>query len=369
MSEKILAALGASDAEGTLREFRREMTRGTDPWEVHVSLFPLTERVQNPPFFNGHFPKMYGVCHDLISHLEKDDITILVQLELNEYVRRPFIGFLSRPNTLPTGVSFAHVESAIREQDREKAVVLMSAFQAKAGAKELARRLLLLGSGYLKESLGHSISCTAFIMREMLKRPDQDSWPCLLTLSDFFCKSKFQSTPEMSPTSQDLPEEISTEEIARATRGRGIINLHHTITAYALESIRPLFNPFEYSHLIKAWVDFMGEKKNEEESSCEVHAGLPHDYATFYEIFSKREARPAAEILSRGRMQSGRFLIKGLFDQYQGNYDPHYLSGLASALWVTAQYHDQESIALNALYQYLDFYFENLKTKTPGTIY
>lgn len=368
VTEKILAALEASDGEATVQEFRKEMSRGADPWQIHLSLFPIAQRVINPPFFNGHFPKMYGVCRDLIAYLEKEEITALVQLELNEYARRPLVEFFSKPDTLPTGISFADIRSAIREQDREKAVVLMSAFQAQAGGKELARRLLFLGSGYLKESLGHSVSCTAFILREMLKRPDQDAWPCLLTLSDFFCKAKFDSTPELNPTSEDTGAEISTEEIARATMGRGIINLHHTITAYALESSRPLFNQLEYSHLLKAWVDFMGKKKCEQESFTEVPAGPQQDYSTFYEIFKKREARPVADVLSRGRIPN-RFLLKGLLDQYQGNYDPHYLTGLASALWVTAQYHDQGSVALSALYQYLDFYFENLKTKTPGTIF
>jgi len=51
----------------------------------------------------------------------------------------------------------------------------MSAFCDQKGRTEFARRLLLLGSGYLKVSLGHSLSCTAFILLEMLQRRDRDS--------------------------------------------------------------------------------------------------------------------------------------------------------------------------------------------------
>ena len=47
---------------------------------------------------------------------------------------------------------------------------LMLAFLEQLGNVELARRLLLLGSGYLNRSLGHSISCTAFILLEMIER-------------------------------------------------------------------------------------------------------------------------------------------------------------------------------------------------------
>ena len=60
------------------------------------------------------------------------------------------------------------------------------------GKAALARQLLLLGSGYLDESLGHSISCTAFILLEMLKRPKDDPWPVPGILSDYFCKGDFQ---------------------------------------------------------------------------------------------------------------------------------------------------------------------------------
>jgi hypothetical protein len=50
-------------------------------------------------------------------------------------------------------------------------------------------------------------------------------------------------------------------------------------------------------------------------------------------------------------------------DQYQGNYNPHYLTGLGSALWVVDQYWNQSPIAINALFQYIDFFFAGLKSE------
>ena len=58
----------------------------------------------------------------------------------------------------------------------------------------------------------------------------------------------------------------------------------------------------------------------------------------------------------QGRRRLGRFLVKALCDNYQGDYDPHYLTGLGSALWVVNQYGDRTPIAANALYQYLDYF-------------
>ncbi len=366
----MLEAIVASDAEGTIREFRKEMSLGTDAWLIHLSLFPVAQRVLNPPFFNGHMPKMYGVCRDLISYLEKDEILALVQLEINEYARRPLVRWVPKPDPLPVRVSFNEIESAILDQDPEKSVVLMASFQAQDSAKELARRLLLLGSGYLKESLGHSISCTAFILREMLSRPDQDPWPCLLTLSDFFCRSTFHSTPDVNTRCEEGTDEILTSEIARAVKGQGIVNMHHTITWYALDWMHPLFDRVGYRHLLNAWIEFMGEKKDQAQTFGTEGIEPADDYSRFYRIFSRREARPVVEAFS-GLAPScqGRFLIKGLIDQYQGNYDPHYLNGLASALWVLQRHPHRASIALNGIFQYLDFFFENLKTKKPGMIY
>jgi hypothetical protein len=67
-------------------------------------------------------------------------------------------------------------------------------------------------------------------------------------------------------------------------------------------------------------------------------------------------------VSEHGRQQLGRFLIKGVCDKYQGNYNPHYLTGLGSALWVIDQYWNQPPIATNALYQYLDFFFSGLRS-------
>ena len=64
-----------------------------------------------------------------------------------------------------------------------------------------------------------------------------------------------------------------------------------------------------------------------------------------------------------GRSELGRFLIKVLCDRYRGDYNPHYLTGLGSALWVVNRFAKQVSIVTNALYQYVDFLFDGLKSE------
>ena len=53
-----------------------------------------------------------------------------------------------------------------------------------------------------------------------------------------------------------------------------------------------------------------------------------------------------------------RRLIKGVIDNYKGDYNPHYFTGLGSALWVIDRYWNHIPIVTNALHQYIDFYFQ-----------
>jgi hypothetical protein len=367
MKEDLLQALQASDVTQVNGLFLKEMNRGSDAWEIHQSLFPVVQRVLNPPFINPHLPKMYRIYRELRPYLRGDEVPALIRLEVLEYARRPKREELPKTKPATSPVSFRDIESAIREQDWEKTTVRMAAFYEQAGGVELARRLLFLGSGYLSSSLGHSVSCTAFILLEMLDRTDQDPWPALATLADYFCKGGFHTTPALRKTPPFSSNEVFDQHFLRAASGRGIVNLHHTITIYAMEQVRLLFNEEEYNHMIGAWVALMEDKKAKMVVLDNPKAAPPGDYSHFYEKFSKLDVKSVVSwireaILSpQGRLEAGRFLIKGLCDKYTGDYNPHYLTGLGSALWAANRYWKQAPIIINVFYQYVDFLFESLK--------
>ena len=293
----------------------------------------------------------------------------MIQLEINEYARRPLLEKLHRANPLTSPVSFSDIESAIGRRDWEKTTTLMATFYGQKGGGELSRRFLLLGSGYLGDSLGHSISVSALILLEMMERNDQDPWPVLSTLSYFFCQAQFYTTPSLQRPAEDIRGRTDDHHMMRATSGQGIINLHQSITRYAIERASRLFTEDEYHHMISSWTAFMGNKK--EKGMLFEDAGVEPvtDYDQFFEIFSNEDAKSTVASLKgmisskEGRQQLGRFLIRGICDQYQGRYDPHFLTGLGSALWVVERYWNQTPIALNGLFQYVDFYFESLKSR------
>ena len=351
VDRNLLGSIEASDVAGASALLTRSIKEGIDPWEIHRSLFPVVQRVMNPPFINPHLPKMYLVCRDLVPYLSQDRIAALVSLEVSEYARRPKMEKIRREKARTSPVTFRDLEMAIQENDPGKAGVLMAAFLEQKGGTEFARCLLLLGSGYLNNSLGHSVSCTACILSEMLERTDQDPWPALSALASYFCQGRFHMTSVPKTVAPALPKEMPRINLLRATSGLWIVNLHHTITWYVIEWVRKLITQEDYSHMANAWVRFLGDKREEKVTLKGGEAEVVEDYDRFYNVFSEMKPGPVPASSIRmiaseeGRHKLGRFLIQAVCDQYQGSYDPHYLTGLGSTLWILEHYGKDTPIA------------------------
>ena len=108
-------------------------------------------------------------------------------------------------------------------------------------------------------------------------------------------------------------------------------------------------------------------EKEPRQVSVEVSNRRPTlDYGRFYEVFSGLDTQAVLGMLgpvavtTEGRKRLGRFLIKGLCDLYQGDYNPHYVTGLGAALWVIGQCADEPSLVSSALRQYLSFLFRDM---------
>ena len=366
--KSLLDVLEASDVDRALEICARMVSQGVDPREIHLSLFPVVQRVQNPPFINPHLPKMYAICRELMPYLSEAKTRVFLSLEIREYARRPKMEKIPRVNLLPSRIGFKDIETAIRANDPEKTAALMAIFLNQGSGAELARRLLLLGSGYLNSSLGHSVSCTGFILLEMLERTEMDPWPALSALALYFCKGKFSATPDLKISNPFTEKQASNRQMLQATSGTGFVPLHHTITRYAIERARRFLGQEDYVHMVNSWLDFLGDKGEEKVSPTEAASEPVKEYDSFYKIFSTLKTKPVVASLSpmagsqEGRNKMKRFLIQGVCDKYQGAYDPHYLTGLGSALWVLDQYGQDAPLVTNSLAQYLDFFFSGIRS-------
>jgi hypothetical protein len=369
MRNGIVEAIEASDQGKAVEYFEEAIGRGDKPWDMHLSLFPVVQRVLNPPYINPHLPKMYAICRELIPYLDPGEAAALVRLELGEYARRPKLEKPHAGKHAGSTVSFNEIEATVRADDREKTVALLSVFHAREGGKELARRLLLLGGGYLDQSLGHSVSCTAFILLEMLERSDQDPLPSLFALAHYFCKGHFHTTPPLVKPDPPFSDDTLAAEALRATSGQGFLNIHHIITLYAVERVRHLLKDDEHQSLLAACRAFIGPKEARKVDLGTEVVPPAASYEQFFQVFSRLEPLAAVKPLvdladsEAGRRTLGRYLIKGVCDLYNGAYNPHYLTGLGAALWTINRFAGNRAIAANVLYQYVDFFFSALKSK------
>jgi len=353
----ITAAIEASDPVRAIAGFEEEMARLIDPWAIHNALFPQAQKILNPPFINPHLPKMHAICRELVPKMAEDDLPALVRLEVSEYARRPKLAqFAVRP--AQRGVRFEDVEASLKGRDVEETAALMAALWEEAGPAELSRRLLLLGSAYLDPSLGHSISCTAFILLEAMQRHEHDLQPVFVMLADYFHKGRFTTTPPLDgrPVSADE----MNRHLLRAASGGGIVELHDTITIYAIDRVRHLFTEAEYAHLVRSWIEYLKEKDAREvECARSAAAGSFDDFfREFSPLDVERAASAAAALLPTddGRGRLARYLIRGVCELYDGNYNPHHITGLGSLLWLLDR-RPPHAVMVNGVHQYLSYFF------------
>ncbi len=374
MIGKLSNALEQSDTTESKRILKSLLeVHEQDPWAVHNGIYNVVQQVLNPPFKNPHLAKMYAINREIAVYLTDEEIAHLVRLEVEEYGRRDKLPKTDKPGTLPVISNFADVEKAIGDNDYVVTAAAMAAFIDNYGQKEFARRLLLLGSGYLDSSLGHSISCTAFILLEMIRQQDHDSWPALLLLADYFCKGTFKTTPDLKNSSVTAYNEEFLYQLGRAVSDTGIVALHHSITVYAIERSSHLFTKVEYNHMLAMWVAMMGKKEKNLYPVDTIGQVKLRDFESFSTIFGKMDVRQILALMN-GTLSSendrrcfAQHIIKAVLRSYDGSYNPHNLTGLGSALWFMEKFHQRPEIAISSWFQYLDYLFSEIDIRAEGT--
>ncbi|MBI5443130.1 MAG: hypothetical protein HY900_18180, partial [Deltaproteobacteria bacterium] len=105
----------------------------------------------------------------------------------------------------------------------------------------------------------------------------------------------------------------------RAVSGSRTLDLHHTITLYAVHRARRWCDDAEADHLLSKAVAFMGDKQATPMTFSRVGTP-PGDYAAFRELFEAHDATSLVEQVcpmletEDGRTNLGRFLVKAVCD-------------------------------------------------------
>ena len=372
MYTNLLDSITRSNLRGAKNDLESLLKAGTEPWAIHDALFPVVQSVLNPPFINPHLPKMYAINRELIDYLEPEDIAMLVSVEVQEYARREKLEPIVPPSLHPSINDFKKVENAIGARDVRTTAETLSAFLAGAGPLTLAKNLLILGSGYLDQSLGHSISCTAYLLIEMDIRRNQDPWPVLVSIAKYFCKGNFSKKPELQYSAiSDYPE-VYLIDVKRAVSGTGIAPLHHTITLYAIEKSKQFLDHHEYDHALTMWNKMLGDKGEDLIPSAEIASQPVPEFDAFYQIFLESSPTKILALAKKSldskeeRKRLAGLLIKAVLRSYNGYYNPHYLTGLGATVWVMERFPEHPDVVLTCLNQYLDFFFSNVELSSKG---
>ena len=309
---------------------------------------------------------MYAINRELVPFLEPDDVAMLVRVEVEEYAQREKLPSFRKPSVLPTVYDFSQLEKPIINKDVEATAATLYAYLTRAGPIPLASNLLIQGSGYLDQSLGHSISCTTFMLLEMIFRRDEDPWPVLAAIGEYFCDGNFSQRPKLQYSAVSDYPEVYILDLKRAVSGTGIVALHHTITLYAIERSKHFWDHSEYDHGLTMWRRMLGDEEEDLYPIEEIAAEPLLDFTTFYQMFLQADQ---TILLSYARQALGSekerhrfagFLIKAVLRCYDGQYNPHYLTGLGSSLWIMDRFHSHVDIVLSGLHQYLDYFFSGV---------
>ena len=122
------------------------------------------------------------------------------------------------------------------------------------------------------------------------------------------------------------------------------------------------------------WNKMLGDKIEDLISVQDVASLSLPDYFTFYRSFLESDPIKILDVVKKSlvsedeRNRLAHFLIKAVLQCYNGNYNPHYLTGLGSALWTMNRFYDHPDLVLTCLNQYLDFFYSGVEVRSKGSI-
>ena len=135
------------------------------------------------------------------------------------------------------------------------------------------------------------------------------------------------------------------------------------------ERVRHLLSNKEYLHMLSSWTRWMGSKQAD--SVAVLRAPAATTYEEFREAVAVGDAQKAISTLvallplESGPSASnkiGHYLTNAVCDLYLGDYDPHFLNGLGSLLWIAEYYSEDPEIVAHAIGQYLRYFMNGRRT-------
>jgi hypothetical protein len=171
-----------------------------------------------------------------------------------------------------------------------------------------------------------SVSCTAFILLEMMQRSDQDPWPALATLSDYFCRADSRH-PRLRTAPTSPSREFLGKPDAGGKRARDRQPAPHDHPVF--DGTSGLFLPSRNFHTqLPAGSSSWEKKGRKHPKRISLRVRLPITrISTAISPGGKKTLLNYLEGMissEEGRRLLGKYLGQRVSGSLPGNYDPHY---------------------------------------------
>lgn len=344
----------------------------SDNWSlvsIIDELLPLMLMQANLRFGNFHSAKMNLFLRRLamegfFSRKTEREIARVIALEMTEIdwvnIHAGSLGFSQSALLLPE-------EKILEEMNRGNVhnafFYACRLFQKRP--KEFMQLLLRLGANSIPESLGHSLSCFYPVVEDIISVNHPETPTALLTIIMFL--SRFQAGREVLKKNfgraEDMPDE--NEFLKLCASGVDIYTLHHTITFFIYkEWERAAFNgnePLPYQILF----DWVGKKEPDrklEKKMAEISypERLPKTFEEFSENFHLDKLNDSLpllfKLLDKEPERGVDWVFRHFASHYNPDWDPHYYTGLYSAIRLYLSARFDKTACRMALYQAISYF-------------
>jgi hypothetical protein len=235
----------------------------------------------------------------------------------------------------------------------------------------LSQTLLAVGSKFIPNTLGHSISCFYPVVEDLIYTNSRYRNAAVLSYLMYLARFDISESILKDVEEKTGSPEDYGELLKRSASGAGIINLHHMITFYILmtwERVR--FNK-ENASPFGILEDWIAGKEIDETRETFVKTSnfterLPESYSEFSDKFSLKELDQSIglvfELITEKPKSAYDWLIRCYAENYEPTrWNPHYYTSLYCALGLCLDENIEEFAGRMALDQAIRYYASRMK--------
>ena len=240
--------------------------------------------------------------------------------------------------------------------------------------EELCHILLKIGSRFISDSLGHSLSCFYPVVRDYIYQDSIHTPTAILSYIMYLCRYNLNDKERASLekkfngdySKNCIPDDYN-DLTYRCASGEGIVNLHHMITLaiyFLWKDDEFNFNP-SCEELLE-WVENKEVNKDQKRmiSSLNTNVEIPSTYKKISDSFHLEELDQSLEnyfaLLKKDPGNAIDWLFRLYTEYYQIGWDPHYFTGLYSAFILYFSSGIDKTAGRMAIYQAIKYFANDI---------